>query len=142
MQRDLDLIRHILLTIESDDFSKNERITVDTFVDQNLPSDTDPYDNPSINSPYEQEFARVSYHIDLLLDENFIEATRISAVGRLHDDFIIQRMTAFGHDYLDSVREESVWKHIKDKLGPYGKSVTLSTVTTVAQAYILQKLGI
>lgn len=139
MKRDLDLIRHILLTLESDDFSQKTRYTVGTFVDDTL---SDESDDRRQNSPYTQEFARVSGHINLLLDEGFIEATVFPQLNAGYDDFIIERMTSLGHDYLDSVRDENVWSKTKEKLGSMINTVSLATITDVAQACIRQMLGI
>lgn len=139
MKRDLDLIRHILLTLEADDFSQKTRYTVSTFVDDTLSADSD---DSRQNSPYVQEFARVSGHINLLLDEGFIEAKFFPEFYEGYDDFIIERMTSFGHDYLDSVRDDNVWSKTKEKLGSLIDSVSLATITDVAQFCIHQMLGI
>lgn len=139
MKRDLDLIRHILLTLESDDFSQKTHYTVGTFVDDSLSDDSE---DRRHNSPYTQEFARVSGHINLLLDEGFIEATIFPELYEGYDDFIIERMTSRGHDYLDSVRDDTVWSKTKEKLGSLINTVSLSTITDVAQACIRQMLGI
>ncbi len=139
MKRDLDLIRHIMLILEADDFSQKTRYTVSTFVDDTFSDDSD---DRRQNSPYVQEFARVSGHIALLLDEGFIEATIFPGSYEGYDDFIIERMTSLGHDYLDSVRDDNVWSKTKEKLGPLINTVSLSTIIDVAQAYIRQMLGL
>lgn len=141
MKRDLELIRNILLTLESDDFSQIKRYSVDSFIPDGLSTEIKS-DDPRANSPYMQEFNRISYHIELLLDEEFIEAESISQMGTTHDNYIIKRLTSRGHDYLDSVRNDTIWTQTKAKLGDLTNSVTLSTITDVAQTLVRQMLGI
>ena len=141
MKRDLELIRNILLTLEADDFSQIKRYSVDSFIPDDLSTEIES-DDPRVNSPYMQEFNRISYHIELLLDEGFIEAESIPIMRTTHNDYIITRITSRGHNYLDSVRNDTVWNQTKAKLGDLASSVTLSTITDVAQTLVRQMLGI
>lgn len=97
MKRDLDLIRNMLLTIESVDADNPHKIYIGTFIDL--------CGNPYI----------ISQHIQLLMDSGFIEAD-----GPFYDDdiedFYIKRITSAGYDYLDSVRNPDVWAATKSKL--------------------------
>ncbi|KAE9633744.1 DUF2513 domain-containing protein [Defluviitalea raffinosedens] len=121
MKRNFDLIRHILLKIEESD---SERMTIDDFV-------TDEY------SPKE-----ISFHIRLLLDVNYIEATSIRTLGSPFEEFIVQRITMFGYEYLDSVRDPKIWTETKAKLQKATSSVSLEIVKSVATKIISGMLGI
>lgn len=123
MIRDLDLIRNILLAIEANTNPYN-RLSVQNFV-------SDDYD----------EFM-VSGHIKLLLDCDFIEASKIAICGQAFDDYIIKRLTMFGFDYLDSVRSDSVWDATKAKIKEVASGASLDVVKTVASSVILSALGI
>ncbi len=60
-------------------------------------------------------------------------------------DATIQSITWDGHEFLDNIRDDSVWKTTKDKLSDF-KSASLSFVNNVASqvlaSMINQKLGL
>lgn len=60
-------------------------------------------------------------------------------------DATIQSITWAGHEFLDNIRDDSVWKTTKDKLAGF-KSASLSFVNNVASqilaSMINQKLGL
>ena len=122
MKRDLELIRHILLTLEASDYS--HRVYIENFV-------TDEY-----------SLETISYHINLLLDCNYIDATPIPIVRCHYIQFNVHRITSQGHDYLDSIRDDTIWKQTKEKIGNITSSVSLDIVKTVAQKIILGLIGI
>lgn len=121
MKRDLDLIRHILVTIESSDSNK---LSIEDFV-------TDEY-------PPEQ----IAHHIRLLLDVDYIEATEVSTLGCPYRQFLIRRITMDGYEYLDSVRDPKVWSETKSKLAQATSSISLDIIKTVASKVISGMLGI
>jgi DNA-binding transcriptional ArsR family regulator len=127
MKRDLDLIRLILLKIEDTDLTTT-RLTCESFCD--------------INGSELYTEAFISHHIELLLDSGYVKALRVDSMGRLYSDFIIKRITSAGYDYLDSVRDESVWKTVKNRLSSVGSSVALDIIQSLGAAVIKEKLGI
>ena len=122
MKRNLDLIRNILLTIEETE--ANNPLSVQSFVN-------DEYDEHAI-----------SLHIKLLLDCGYIEASPFRYIGMQYDDFRILRITSSGYDYLDSVRNDTVWTKTKEKISEVGESVSLDLVKKIASSAILAMLGI
>lgn len=114
-KRDLDLIRKILLYIE--DKPHRDRIYIDQLVE-------------NFNNEYSYE--TISYQIELLEDTYFIECDRIPSMGTLIDEFIIYRLTSYGHDYLDSIRDDEIYKETKTKFGKFLSSATLETISSVA----------
>lgn len=127
MKRNLDLIRDILLKREE---SREHRIFDTDFQNK--------YDILDIN-----------YNIELLEDLNFIECTSFHSMirdeqGKRHPykAHTILRITAFGHDYLDSIRNDSIYKETKEKIGPLISSATLDIIKTVATSLIMSKIGI
>lgn len=122
MKRNLDLIRDILLCCEEDTAM---RLTVE-----------------DIEAKIPYSFEEISYHVALLLDADFIAATEFPIMGSPFDSYIISRITMCGHDYLDSVRDDTIWHKTKKKLGVFLSSAPLSLISDVASAIIKAQLGI
>ena len=126
MKRDLELIRDILFTIENQKYGSH--IDIYSFM----------------KSDGIEEFCNISFHIQLLLDEDMIEIVDepIYHSGNPCEDFYIERLTTSGCDYLDSIRDENIWNQTKNKAGKLINSVTLSTISSIAQKLIFQQLNI
>jgi hypothetical protein len=92
MKRDFDLIRSILLQVEACNGGKLIR-SLD--VDEAIPNTT------------------LAEHIVLLIEAGLID-------GKVLDydapAFIIQRMTWAGHDFLDAMRDDTIWRKAKDTI--------------------------
>lgn len=122
MKRDLNLLRNMMLRIEELDSTKH-KITINSFLDL--------CDNP----------AKISLHIELLIDSYFIEASE-PIYCRTIKDFLIYRLTSNGYDYLDAVREPSIWQKTTNKLLEVGGTATLDVVKDVASSFIRSYLNI
>lgn len=122
MKRDLNLLRSMLLRIEELDSTKH-KITISSFLDL--------CDNPAI----------ISLHIELLIDSYFIEASE-PIYRRTIKDFLIYRLTSNGYDYLDAIREPSIWQKTTNKLLEVGGTATLDVVKDVASSFIRNYLNI
>lgn len=79
MKRDLNLLRNMLLRIEELDSTKS-KITIDSF--------SDLCDYPPL----------ISLHIELLIDDGFIETSNPIYCGPI-SDYWIYRLTSSGYDY-------------------------------------------
>lgn len=90
----------------------------------------------------DDNFEKVSYHISLLEDTGYIECEVFHVLGTPIPDYLVYRLTSFGHDYLDSVRDQTIYSETKKKLGDKFKNVSLSIVQPVAEAIIKSQLGI
>lgn len=122
MKRDLNLIRNMLLRIEELNSTK-QKITIESFLD--LCADS----------------ALISLHIELLIDSNYIETSEPIYCGVIKD-FLIYRITSDGYDYLDSIRENSIWERTENMLFKVGGSAALDVVKSVAASIIKTRLGI
>ena len=116
MKRDLDIIRNILLYIENAD---NNRIRIyDISTNLNLPIDT------------------VKYHLDLLVDKKFIIlrgcVTVMTPDFKPYDTIRVVRMTFDGCDYLEAIKNDTVWNNVKKELKKIGGSASLDIVKTLA----------
>lgn len=124
MKRDLDLMRDILLRIEAFDPKCGHAIRLRTFKDlcDDLPT--------------------LSLQIELLADAGFIEIESESIIGNYTKDFIISRITFAGYEYLDSVRNDTIWKSVKKRLSGIGGEASMDIVKSLASSLILEQLGI
>lgn len=120
MKRDLDLLRNILLRIEDTDVSK--KLTYRSFLD--LCDDAE----------------MILLHIELLMDAGFILA--IDESDCRGADYAIVRITFAGYEYLDTVRDESRWADIKEKLLPVGGSATIEIIKDLGVSFLRQQLGL
>jgi len=118
---DYEIIRDILLKIEN---CENNKIAVSTFC----------------NDIYDEKI--ISYHIALLLDVNYIEATPLCYIGSNYTDYIVKRMTMQGHQYLDSIRDNKIWEETKNTISKTTSSVSLDIVKAVALKIACKFLGV
>lgn len=125
MKRDLDLIRNIMLAIEN---------TSDQIAFKGVAE--------LANAIYETDYLLVSYHVSLLIDCNYLIALDCSTIGIRYADYFVERLTADGCDYLDSIRDTSIWVKTKEKLSAVGGSAALEIVKAVAVNVMRSQLGI
>lgn len=114
MKKDMELIRKILFAIE------------DEYVDSVI------Y-NLSIDG-YEPE--AISYHCALLYDAGFIsDYDSKNAEGRLWM-FGVGRLTWEGHEFLDKIRNETVWNKTKETVTKNGLPMILDVIKSIASTVI------
>ncbi|WP_165905229.1 DUF2513 domain-containing protein [Rhodovulum euryhalinum] len=137
MKRDLDFIRCFLQELEADEwrseFVHAEVVEVDRTEIDVLPRGWD---------------HKKKYHFELMKDAGFVkEFDHLSAPGREDASNATAvrkfRLTNAGHDYLDAIRDDTVWRRTKDKLTEVGGGAALDVVKAVAVhvATQLLKLG-
>ena len=120
MKRDLDLVREILLAVESYEPARVSEI-------QSIsPSD------------FAGTKAQNYYHINMMIDAGLI---KLAGRPTLAGDFAVRGMTMTGHDFLDAIKEQSVWNHTKERVGKIG-AWTLDIVLAVAKDEIKRRLGL
>lgn len=112
MKRDMDLIRNILL--------KAEAIPAGEYVDWTIE------DFPG------HQFNDVYFHVDLLMKDGFMEEIQ-QTMGL--DDVTPGHLTWAGHDFLDAIRDDGIWKQTKETTKHAG-GFTLEIVKQVAVALI------
>lgn len=113
MRLDQDLIRLILLEIESSDSTPLEMICL------NIPG-------------YSKNI--LTYHVHLLAEAGFIEAQNLCSKGPDGYDWQPKRLTYIGHEFLESIRQEKVWqktKEITSSLGAASIEITWEIAKTV-----------
>jgi len=116
MKRDWDLIRDLLLDIEA-----------------NLDPLKRSY-KPKIEGRSDGE---IYGHLVLLEDGGFITGRNTAA--SFHSEFMVHSITYNGFDFLDTVRDNSQWKKIKEYVKSKGAPVLLDTIK-IAAVEILKNL--
>jgi hypothetical protein len=114
MQRNWEIIREILLQLEASN-KANPSINANSF-----------------NGLEEQE---VAYNMRLLSEAGYIEAkiqNLSDGSGRI-GVALATKMTNAGHNLLDTIRNETVWKKIKDKFSTSGIDMTFDLVITAGK---------
>ena len=124
MKRNWDTIREVLIKFEELD-SEAGALQLSDF-----PSD----------SAYEY-----SYHVELLLEAGLIHGQMSKTLGRHAQNFLAQRLTWEGHEFLDAIRSDTVWNKTKTSFVKGGLSMTFDLVKEVAKdvavAYLKSTIG-
>jgi hypothetical protein len=115
VRRDPDLIRQILLSAESTPANKPPVLKV-----------------PGVDQDVLYE------HLELLIEQGLLEGSvLLSSAGygprifKVH----ITRMTAGGHDFLDSVRNDQVWKKVLKRVAEKGGSASIEILVMLGKQY-------
>lgn len=105
MKRDVDLIRAMLLEVES--WPPGARVPSTRIVIE----------------PYTEE--QIRYHAELLHDAGFIGG--VVAVHRASGErpAIVGRLTWRGHEFVDATRSDVVWAAVKERAKPVGGSTNM-----------------
>lgn len=114
MRRDMDLVRDILLEIEKQ--------YVSTAI-YNLKIEG--YDTETI-----------AYHCKILYEAGLISDYKAQYADNTIYSFGVGSLTQDGNDYLDKIRDNSIWKKTKDVIVKKGLPLVLDTVKTISTAFI------
>ncbi|MEC2554832.1 DUF2513 domain-containing protein [Bacillus tropicus] len=123
MKLNHECVRHILLTVEESD--NNEVLSLH-FLSQ----------KPNLHIYLESE---ILYTIQKLVEAGYIQATVKSTPEIQHA--VISSITWNGHQFLDNIRETSIWEATKIRAAKLG-SVSLPILSELAKSYITEKLGL
>lgn len=80
-------------------------------------------------------------------DDIYYTCQKLQEAGYLNVDFFIngscsiEAMTYNGHQFLDSIRDDGIWKEVKSKISKL-TSVSLPIIYQVASQAIITKLGL
>ncbi len=119
MKRDLSVVRAILLRCES------------------APAGIYP-EIGSLDDLCEDHAALIE-HIGLMAEAGLLNV--IDTTTHDGEDYIINRMTWAGHEFLDSVRDDSVWLKAKKHVLKPGASWTFEILKEWAKYEVKQRLG-
>lgn len=110
MRRDMDLIREILNTVAD----ASNPVNAQTFVD----------DTHDLNT--------IIYHIDLIRQADLAQVAEVKAMGGqiVHAD--IGPLTWEGNDFLDAVRDDTIWATVKKRIATTVSSVSFDVIKALA----------
>ncbi|WP_350614655.1 DUF2513 domain-containing protein [Pseudomonas sp. HY7a-MNA-CIBAN-0227] len=95
MQRDMDLMRLVVLEVEKDHQGPNELVSYEDFETDMVIDGFTP--------------AQVEYHLKLAIQSRIFDIP-----GNAGGLYIFSGLTPSGHDFADSVRDEKIWKMTKE----------------------------
>lgn len=118
MQRNWDIIRKILIAVES------------------LPTE-----DSEINSTELQDIdaESVAYHMRLLLEAELIVGSCRDAMGP--PLCRARRLTWEGHEFLDKIRNETLWRKIKATAREKGLDLSFTVIKDIAKDLIANLIG-
>lgn len=111
MRRNWDIIREILIRLE-EKTDENYALQLSDF-------------------PKERG-SEISYHIELLIEASLICGEISETMGCKVHDFIITRLTWKGHEFLDTIKSDTIWNKTKESFISKGLSMSFDLVKSVA----------
>jgi hypothetical protein len=112
MRRDVDLVRTILQQVEEHGRGRGS-------LSLTVPGHTD---------------EEVSYHVKLLHEAGLLQAMDASTMHGL--DWMPKCLTWEGHEFLDAVRNDTVWNKVKTTVVEKGGGFTLEVLKQLAVQYL------
>ena len=104
MKRNWDTVREILVMLEE------------------KPDHKEPYQAEAFPQERREE---ISYHMELVLENGLVDGQMVRVGGPGPDSFVVSRLTWAGHEFLDSIRNDTLWNKVKGKLLEAGLNVTV-----------------
>lgn len=123
LKRNLDLIRDIMLYLEEN-------------IDPNKPLFP-----VSKLEDLESDSGILNEHIKQLVENGFIETTKPIYMQGFTIFMDIQRITSNGHDFLDALRDDSVWNKTKEAVQKAG-GFTLNMLVELGKEYLTKEVGL
>lgn len=115
MQRDMDLIRDLLLKVEADPMCNGRN-----FVTLDVPG---------------RSIEEVDYHLDLMIQAGYLTGNQtMSTVS-------ISSLTWEGHEFLDNIKDPGIWSKTKERAKGI-PGVALRILAEIATSEIRKHLGL
>jgi len=83
-----------------------------------------------------------AYHVALLKDDGYVEATVDKKANGLPWRFLGLRLTWRGHEFLDAMRDDTVWRKVKERVIKPGVSWTASMLFEALKNEARIRLGL
>lgn len=99
---------------------------------------------PAISNNYSEK--DIAYSIYMLADAGFLimESTKITTETFVHGAFskpaCVLRITYSGHEFLQKIKNETIWSDVKEKLKPLG-IMTIDLLFKIASELIANRLN-
>lgn len=120
MKRDMELIRSILLEVEScEDPQGSNEIEIEA-----------------------HSAAEINYHIGLLYKAGLIETHQLKLLDLPEGIYLNNNLTWEGHEFLDTARNDTVWNDAKNAAKRYGGSLPMDVLKSVLLKAATDYLGL
>ena len=117
----MDVIRELLLFIENDEGTLYIQDFEDVeFADEN----------------------QTIYHLQLLIEADYIIGFHEKDAGGRVYILAIERLTWQGHEFLDAIRDKSIWDKVKKTVGKFGSQVPIAVITELSKIGIKEAVGL
>jgi hypothetical protein len=126
MQRDMDLIRDLLLGIEAD-----TRLDGTQWI---FPDEEFNLGVIGLSKQHSRE--EIAFHLAMLIEAGFVKG-RAGIMG----DVAISKLTWQGHEFLDDIRDPGIWGKTKERLRGL-PSVAIGVIGEIAKAEVRKHLGL
>lgn len=123
--RDMDLIRDLLLRIESGE----GKISVDHDPDNSK------FSSKEELQAYKNAQKKLMYHLDLLRKSGIVDFALVTMNG----DYFVRGISWEGHDFLETVRDPKLWANTK-KAGKKIGSFSMETATAIAKGLVKKQI--
>ena len=84
----------------------------------------------------------IALHVELLIEAGMLDGEVTHFVSKDPPNVIIRRLTWYGHDVIDAIRDENVWKKIRENVIKPAASWTFGLIIEYAKVEIRKHLGI
>lgn len=118
MKRDMDLVRTILLALAD--------------------SDEPLWSTDLVTDEYSRDV--IGYHFLILDEAGLIMANVKAAENDPYYIAVASRLTWEGNDFLDAVRDESIWKRVRSTIGKIAGGASFEVFKTVASSLALDAI--
>jgi Hypothetical protein (DUF2513) len=124
MKRNDDLIRTLMLLLEDANDYVNDKVVVEGYARD-----------------------EVAYHLALIVKTGFAEGPqpRYSSEGgdpTIPSVVVITRLSPVGHDFIATLRDDTVWTKVKERLAKVGGSASLEIIGQLGASISKQLLGL
>lgn len=139
MERDLDLYRGILLAIEAT--ADPDEAVIQMTRHEGFPNEIAAGDLPEVVQ--DADPPKILRHCVLLTQAGLLDSNAESPdVTRTADGrvslIVVRGLTHEGHDFLDNIRDDTVWSRTKEKTG----QASLGIVKAVAEGVVKSMVGL
>ena len=83
----------------------------------------------------------ITYHCDLLFEAWLIKSYKPTYASNRIYRFSVGALTWEGHDFLDKIRENTMWNKIKNSIKENALPLTLEVIKSVATSFINDRLS-
>lgn len=120
MERDFNLIRRILLSVETK--------PVGELLQDLLYDDTDQY--------------IVAEHVRIMIEEGLIDGKVTDYINGMPPGYLIRRLTWKGHDFLANAKNDTIWKKVMSEAKEKGTSMTTVVINGLLTKAVQKYAGL